>query len=254
MKDLVNLRASNYLQGSIPASIQAVAKKASEVLGALLLDKEPIVKRYIVSKSLYKIDLKKKLDSVIKSEAELAKISEDFIDQKIPILENSKEILDSLHDLEKEIECPACGRLIAGNDFKKHVQEELEELKKAREARSNAISDKQTFTAALSSFVNQYNDEKAFLDWLALPENQEINSIFTRFSQTHIEQTTKRWTLDLIETLKETIEEITHILEEETKIEPPATTTAVSDLEFFRACLKLPRLEQIGDSINKIRP
>ncbi len=52
--------------------------------------------------------------------------------------------------------------------------------------------------------------------------------------------------------MKTTIGEITEIIEKETQTEPPATRTMIDDLEFFRACLKLPRLEKLTDSVNKI--
>jgi len=133
---------------------------------------------------------------VINSQEELAKISENYIDHKIPILENTEKILASVEDLTQEIECPACGQHILGTEFRDHVNKELEELKKARAARNLAIAEKQAFTTALSNFISQYKSEKAVTEWLSLLENKEAHSVFARLTEISIEEPTSRWSAD----------------------------------------------------------
>jgi len=252
MKTTVLQRINKYTTAENDESIDAMAKKAIDFINVLLVDKEPLVKRHVIFKSLQKLQLKEKIDSVVKSEDELGAITEEFIDNKIPILENSEEIIASLTDLTQQIECPACGQNVIGADFKSHIEKELEKLTKAREARKKAVSDKQALSIALSSFKSQYSGEKAFVDWLALTENQKTSVLFNRLAQSNLEQTTKRWSLELLQALKTTIEEINEIIEQQTCIEPPATKTLIDDIEFFRACQKLPRLEHLTDSLERV--
>ena len=155
-KKLVHSRAKKYVQVPIKENVDTIAKAAIAALETLLQDKEPQVKRYLVMQSLNKISIKEKLESVIRSQDELAKISEQYIDHKIPILENAEKILASVEDLTQKIECPACGQYILGTEFKEHVNQELEKLKKAREVRNQAVAEKQAFTIALSNFISQY--------------------------------------------------------------------------------------------------
>ncbi len=172
MKTVVLSRVNKYTKvGS--ESIGVIASKAIDAINALLLDKEPQVKRYVVSKSLEKLQLKQKLNSVIKSEEELAKLTEEFIDNRIPILENAEEIIGSVADLTKTIECPACGQPIIGNDFKTHIEQELEKLEKAREARSKAVSDKQTFSVALKQLQKSIQRRKSFHRLACTPRKPE---------------------------------------------------------------------------------
>jgi energy-coupling factor transporter ATP-binding protein EcfA2 len=251
-KKLVHSRAANYVQVKIEESVDSIAKKAITALEASLKDKDPIVKRYLVMQSLNKIPIKTKLESVINSQEELAKISENYIDHKIPILENTEKILASVEDLTQEIECPACGQHILGTEFRDHVNKELEELKKARAARNLAIAEKQAFTTALSNFISQYKSEKAVTEWLSLPENKEANSVFARLTEISIEEPTSRWSAELIEKLKAVTTELYLIVEKEAKVEAPATTTLVNDLNLFRICSKIPRLEHLESSLAKI--
>lgn len=251
-KNLVHSRANKYVQVPIKETVDTIAKTAITALEKLLQDKEPQVKRYLVMQSLNRIPIKTKLESVIKSQDELAKISENYIDHKIPILENTEKILESVEDLTKEIECPACGQHILGTEFKDHVCKELGELKKARDARKLAVAEKQAFTVALSNFISQYKSEKAFLEWLSLPENKGINSLFVKLTETSIEEPTNRWPTELIEKLKVVTNELCPMVAKEAMCEAPATTTIVSDLTFFRVCLKIPRFEQLESSLAKI--
>ena len=182
----------------------------------------------------------------------LPQISEDYVDHKIPILENTEKILESVEDLTQEIACPACGQLILGTEFKNHVNKELEELKKARGARNLAVAEKQAFTIALSNFISQYKSEKAFLDWLALSENKKLNSLFLRLTEISVEEPTNKWSAELIERLKAVIGKLCPMVEKEAKIDAPATTTLVDDLNLFQVCLKIPRAEKLKSSIAKI--
>jgi len=251
-KKLLHSRASKYVDVSIEEDMETLVKRAITTLETLLQDKEPQVKRYLVMQNLSKISIKKKLESVISSQDELVKISEKYIDHKIPILENTEKLLESVEDLTQEIECPACGQNILGSEFKEHVNQELEELTKAREVRNLAVTEKQNFIVALSNFTSQYQSEKAFLEWLSLSENEEINSLFSRLTSISIKDPTNRWSTNLIDKLQVVINELGPIVEKEAKIESPATGTLVDDLNFFQICLKIPLLERVGNSIAKI--
>jgi uncharacterized Zn finger protein (UPF0148 family) len=251
-KNLVHSHAKKYAKVPIEETVDTIAKTAIAALEKLLQDKEPQVKRYLVMQSLNKILLKKKLESVIRSQDKLAKISENYIDHKIPILENTEKILESVEDLTQEIKCPACGQYIVGTEFKDHVNKELEELKKARGARNQTVAEKQAFTVALSTFISEYQSEKAFLEWLSLPENKGINSLFVRLTEISIEEPTNRWSNELIEKLKAVTNELCPMVKKEARIKAPATTTIVDDLNFFKVSLKIPRLQHLESTLTKI--
>jgi hypothetical protein len=114
------------------------------------------------------------------------------------------------------------------------------------------LLERQAFTIALSNFISQYQSEKAFLDWLSLPENKEINSLFVRLTEISIEEPTNRWSIELIEKLKVVTKELCPMVKKEARIEAPTTPTIVDDLNFFRVCLKIPRLEHLESTLAKI--
>lgn len=251
-KKLVHSRAKKYVDVPIEKTVDTIAKTAISALETMLQDKEPQVKRYLIMQSLDKIPIQKMLKSVIKLQDKLAKISESYIDHKIPILENTEKILESVKDLTKEIECPACGQYILGTEFKDHVDQELDKLKKVQEARNQAVAEKQAFTVAFSNFISQYQSENAFLEWLSLPENKKINSLFVRLKEISIEEPTNRWPTELIQKLKVVTDELCPMVKKEAGIETPTAPTIVDDLEFFRICLKIPRYEHLESTLAKI--
>ena len=251
-KKFVYSRASKYVKVSIKEEVVAIAKKSIAAINTVLQDKEPLVKRYLVIQNLSKISIKKKLKSAISSQDDFVKISEKYIDHKIPILENSEKLIESIEDLSQEIKCPACGQYILGTKFKEHVNKELEELKKVCEVRNKAVTKKQNFIVSLSNFKSQYQSEKAFLEWLSLPKNEALNSLFVKLAKISVEEPTNRWSTELIEQLHSIINELVSIVEKEAKIEAPTTNTLVDDLNLFQICLKIPALEELGNSIEKI--
>ena len=251
-KNSVYLRARVYGATSKKEKIENITKATIEKLENLLQDQEPLVKRYLVIQSLTKIKIKEKFESAIELQEELAKINKKYIDHKIPILENTEKIIESMYDINREIDCPACGRSIRGTEFKAHVNKELEELKDVRESRNQAIAEKQSFIIGLSNFISQYKSEKAFLDWLDLSENKTIKSLFIRLSKISKLEPNKMWSSDLIEELKEIINKLCLIVGKEAKNEAPATKKIVTDLSFFQVCSKIPRLEKLEITLLRI--
>lgn len=250
IKKIVDIHAIKYLS-EVNQPTEIVAKQAISKIEQLLNDKEPEVKRYLTIENLIKVPMKETISLVAKTEAEISEVIEAFIDHKISVLEHTQIILDST-DLATEIECPACGQKIFARDFKVHVDDELQSLKRARELRNRSIEEKKDFRIALANFRSQVTNGKEFNDWLSKPENLELKLEIDKIKNIVLGKESERWSIEKIGTLKNTAEKITMMLSEAVKNQQPATTTIVEDLKFFEACLKIKRMEQIKEALTKI--
>jgi DNA repair exonuclease SbcCD ATPase subunit len=251
IKNQVELRANKYITST--GDIDAISKQAIAALEKLLQDKEPIVKRYIVINNLAKTPLGARIEAVAKLEEKLAEASESYVDHKIPILENTETILNSIEDLTEEIECPACGRKIVGSEFKLHVDTQLEQLKLVRQLKVSLTTAKQQLILALTSFITQSKNEKAFNEWLSSPENQQLMVSLNKLDEFTVGQATDRWSSEKITSLQNTITEVMPKLERELQHQPPTTNTIVDDLKFFQTCLKVKRFKSLEEAISKVQ-
>ncbi len=245
-------KANKYMKTTGQESLELASNMALKALDNLLQDKEPAVRRYVVTENIAKSQIREKLKSLIESEEELAQSASAYIDYKIPILENAERIIELLDDSAETIECPACGREIPKADFKSHLDAELSVLKKVRETKNRNKQQKQEFVSTLSSINSLYKGEKAFLDWLSLPENRKLKESFAKLGKAKTEDPDSRWSPNLINSLKRNIEALMPLIEKELTIKPPTTQAIVDDYKFFQAALKVPGYVFLKDNIAKV--
>ncbi|MCX5817195.1 MAG: hypothetical protein NTX75_13325 [Proteobacteria bacterium] len=86
-------------------------------------------KQYLILRDAAALDLKSHLDSIRAANAELTKVVEPLINEKIEVLQKTASFMGKLVD-EKEIKCPACGRMIPVDVFRTHIKGEQERLTK----------------------------------------------------------------------------------------------------------------------------
>ena len=244
--------AKKYVLSSEDEDIELISKKASSELSKRLQDKEPEVKRHAAIQNIVKLKLEEKFKLVSQSEEQLSQSNEEFVENKIPILENASTILNSIADLDKDLECPACGQFLSGLDFKAHVDKELELLKNAREARDVAITQKRDFISAVLTAKHQYQSEKSLSDWLSSPEKSRTQALIETLFSLKLEDPIKKWSTNSRNTLRTIIDELIPLLVKEVSVEPPTTKEILYDYTLFQAASKIPRFKSLEASISKI--
>ncbi len=209
-------------------------------------------KRYAVLENIAKQKIDQEFDALENSEQDLVNAASEYIDLKIPILENVDKILLSGLDENAVIECPACGREITKEEFKAHVEAELDSLKKAREVKKQSKSIKQSFISKISTIKTLHLNEPAFLTWLALPENQALKTALANIEKQQLEEADNRWSPTLLKTLKYNIAISTPLIQKELSVKPPTTQAIFDDFKFFNAASKFSRYVFLKDEIAKV--
>lgn len=83
--------------------------------------------RYFVMLSLAELDLLGAVGAVRSANAQLASSIEPLITEKLAVLQSADALAGKLADGD-EIDCPACGKPIAADEFKAHVEAEQQRL------------------------------------------------------------------------------------------------------------------------------
>ncbi|MBI4681904.1 MAG: hypothetical protein HY757_02250 [Nitrospirae bacterium] len=84
-------------------------------------------KRYLTLRDVASLDFKGQIATVRSHSAKLSEVVEPFIIERLEILKAASRFADKLGK-EKEINCPACGRLISVELFQAHIIDEKERL------------------------------------------------------------------------------------------------------------------------------
>ena len=98
-------------------------------------------RRYLALHEAGEIDLKSHVDAIREASAKLTDAVEPLISERLQVLEATGEFVKKLED-EKDVTCPACGRIIPVEAFQAHVkteQERLQEIINTFNARKTSI-------------------------------------------------------------------------------------------------------------------
>jgi len=85
-------------------------------------------RRYLALHEAGEIDLKSHVDAIREASAKLTDAVEPLIAERLQVLEATGEFVKKLED-EKDVTCPACGRIIPVEAFQAHVKTEQERLR-----------------------------------------------------------------------------------------------------------------------------
>lgn len=99
-------------------------------------------RRYLGLHSAGELDLKSHVYAIREANAKLTEAVEPLITERLRVLEATHEFVKKLKD-EKDVTCPACGRIIPVQKFKAHVkseQERLQEIINTFNARKTSIA------------------------------------------------------------------------------------------------------------------
>jgi hypothetical protein len=92
-------------------------------VGALTAENQ----RYLGLRTLAELDFHDAIKAVRDSNAQLAGSAEPLIIEKLAVLQSADALAARLEDAS-EIQCPACGKLVAADEFKAHVKAEQQRL------------------------------------------------------------------------------------------------------------------------------
>jgi hypothetical protein len=122
-------------------------------IGALTSENQ----RYFGLQALAELDFPGAVEAVREANAQLADSVEPLITEKLGVLQSANALAERLDDVD-EIQCPACGKSVAADEFKAHVKAEQQRLgniitvfEERRGAVSALIDRLKALTAGLSA-------------------------------------------------------------------------------------------------------
>lgn len=135
------LHAKYCAKNSATTEPSARCEELKTAVDLFIADSSTHLKRHVALQDAAKCDLEGKVEAVRTANAKLAGAVEPLITEKLEVLQSTKTFVDRLGD-RRDVECPACGRLIAVDVFQAHVtgeQERLQELIEIFDDRKTAI-------------------------------------------------------------------------------------------------------------------
>ena len=164
-----------------------------------------------------------------------------LLDRRITVLEKASSFAEVLDREEKEIECPACGQSISQDTFTRHIQDELEELKKARSVQQAARKAREALARSLRQ-LGKMVEEKEIAEWLEEPPNSELAHAVNELSKIDVTRSETGWSPEEMAIFREAMPLITSRVEEALRVSPPSAKQMVDDLEKAEACALIPKI------------
>jgi len=142
-------------------------KKLKAAIDARIADSSADQRRYVALQDVASLDLKGETEAVRTANGKLAGAVEPLITEKLEVLKSADALSRKLVD-QKEVICPACGRVIPVHDFQAHVaaeQERLRDIINSFDTRKAAIGTLCTTVRALQSALSK-SDLRSWRDQL----------------------------------------------------------------------------------------
>ena len=131
-------------------------------------------RRYLAIQSAAAVNLKADIESVQAANAKLAGAVEPMIQEKLTVLQSASAFANKLGE-QKEVKCPACGRLISSEVFQEHVSEEKKRLRDILEIFNSRTAAVGTLSDSVKSLKSAFGkaDLKSWRDSLAKGDHVE---------------------------------------------------------------------------------
>lgn len=210
-----------------------VSENINEISSNLLLEInrrideiKPENDRYVILNQAVEERLDEKIENYNAFKEKVEGLISVLIDQRLSVLESTKNFVEALTDLEEEITCPSCGQKVLGKDLAQHVLDELvrlDEVRALRNAANNALEIlKNGHRRALTSF--RRTELKTWLEDVAQKELAENIEKMEKINIDEIESIQDEYIeyCDLIPSLLE-------LIRAEIAIAPPTVRDLIAD-------------------------
>ncbi len=189
----------------------------------------------------------------VEDESKLAKV-DALLDSHIEILQEASKYVAKLGEGEKEIKCPACGRMIHTDEFSEHVQSELEGLKDLCSARDLAIEARRTLHDSIRQ-VLVYAKDDSIANWLNLSKQRELKEALTELTKLSELEWQGTYSKDDKAILYKVIPIISHHVKTVLDVAPPSNQKLLDDskvVEVSKNINSIHTLEKRAAMINGI--
>ena len=239
--------AKKYKIESTPNLVE-LAKKGIEKISLRERDIAPEIQRKSIAARILDVKIIDDLNIFIEIYKESEDIKDELLEHKINILEESSKYVEIPE--ENVIECPACGNQISLEEFKKHIIDELESLKKYREYKRSIENYKMRISKKTDQITN-FIDEN-FLKWIEESLKASLKNIFEENKVSLLQNPSEKWVSSDVIRAKSCLEDFFKMIKEEAKKEIPEISEMYEGKSIFESSLKIPEYLNIVFDIEKI--
>lgn len=235
-----------HIEIDLTESIFENSKKLRESLLAKVNSITPEISRHSTFNRISEEDLPSKLPAAINKQNEIKDKIDELLNIRIKILEESQKYNKTPEDGAVEIDCPACGRPIKMEDFKRHVDDELASLKQLCDMRGQAIEARRTLKDSISRVIGYAND-KSFVEWLDLKSQHELKESLVTLTICNKDMREDTFTSETQITLSQIIPLVNKVIQVEVKKTPPSISSLserITTLETINVIPELRNLEK----------
>lgn len=222
-----------------------------EAVQSRIRDAEPEQRRYLIIEQIHNQQMQEKLSLLIEAERAANLVFDQFIEQRLSVLEPVQNLLRALDAGANSIDCPACGQEIEIGRLVHHVQHELNALSRARDARNTAIRARMNFRAGINAIKN-WTKERDFCVWVNAPERDELKQATTYLQELNLDDCDHTWDDETWMTIRRNIPLICSSLKAALDQVPPSSEQLVKDLQIISALCELPEIKRLELAITRL--
>lgn len=239
--------AKDYIRGRIPTQFEQLVNALSVTIKQRIDSFTPEITRHALIKKIYEEDLPQKLENMLEAEEKILGKLDALLDSRIEILQEASKYIDKLDTNQKEIKCPACGKIVRTDEFSKHVQSELQALKDLCSSRDLAIKSRQ----ALNNSIRQvlvYARDDSVSSWLALNEQKELKEALDKLVQID-EKKQDTYSVEDRAILCETIPLLFRHVKSAVDVIPPSNQKLLDDLKVVEASTNVSAIHALEKEV-----
>lgn len=233
-----------HIKIDLTKSIFEISKKLHESILAKVDSITPEISRYSTFNRISEEDLPSKLSAAINKQNEIKDKIDKLLNIRIEILEKSQKYNKIFEGGAVEIDCPACGRAIKIEDFKRHVDDELAALKQLCGMRDQAIEARLALKESISRVIG-YTNDKYFMEWLDLKSQHELKESLLTLTKLNEDMREDIFTSETQITLSQVIPLINKVIQAEIKKTPPSTSSLLEHINTLEAINVIPELRDL---------
>ncbi len=237
---------TKYCGGDVSTkSLLLIIKETAEALKTRIEKLSEEEKRHTALLEISKLDIATQIIEVRASAVKLSSSSEPLIAEKLAVLKAA--VTYSNKNIEDEMDCPACGRLIEASKFSEHVRAEVKAFKEA-------VDDFDTYKANINILCESlYNlkkllKQKSIEHWKNLLDDKVISHI----EGLDVEELRSSCGEEELSKIEENAEIIVTAAADEVKDPLPDAASLVADKEKLEVIKEIVRGSAVSREIKKI--
>lgn len=244
--------AKSHIKNKIPTELQVLADILTETIKQRIESLVPEITRHALVSKMCEEDLPAKLGAMIKADEEIMEKVDALLDSHIEILQEASKYIDKLSSDKKEIECPACGRMIGTDEFGEHVRRELQSLKDICLARNSAIEARRVLKNSIRQLL-VYTKDGSISSWLDHMNQKELKEALTELVGIDQKEWHDAYSSDDKAKLCKIVPVIVNHIKEAVDLVPPSNQKLLDDSKVVEASKNVPSINALTKHVIAIR-